>query len=109
MSLQLRTKHLEQALRELSLMKAAGPQNPSNYRASLRLVASGVLEELLEHVDSECHDSSSQVCEKVADWLWLRILGWCQTHHVSDTQQDELLRLMESVRAGVPIEAPSTT
>jgi hypothetical protein len=39
----------------------------------------------------------------VADWLWLRILGWCQKHHIPEEQCEELFKLIEAVRLGLPL------
>lgn len=100
-----RTRLLETTLCELRRLKEMGPE--SSYRATLRISAPTILEELIAVEDSLEAIPSERVCELVADWLWLRILGWCQKNQVSEAQRDELLKLFESVRQGLPLNDTS--
>ncbi len=98
---QLRSRLLMQTLDELRRLKAAGPR--SSYRSALQVAAPGLLEGLLEHYEELESTSSEQICHLIADWLWLRMLGWCQTHRVPDSQREDLFTLVESVRVGLPL------
>ncbi|TEP46264.1 hypothetical protein [Pseudomonas aeruginosa] len=96
-----RSRLLDQTLEELRKLKEQGPT--SSYRAALQVAAPGLLEGLLEHYDELESTSSEQVCQLVADWLWLRILGWCQKHHIPEERCEELFKLIEAVRVGLPL------
>ncbi|WAJ37273.1 hypothetical protein OU800_22125 [Pseudomonas sp. GOM7] len=96
-----RTRLMDTTLGELRRLKEMGPE--SSYRAALKISAPTILEELIVFQDSLEATSSERICELVADWLWLRILGWCQKNQVSEAQQDELFKLFESVRQGLPL------
>ncbi|MFN3769427.1 MAG: hypothetical protein ACK4TD_13740 [Ectopseudomonas guguanensis] len=96
-----RSRLLDQTLAELRRLKEQGPT--TSYRAALQVAAPGLLEELLEHQDKMEIAPNEQVCQAVADWLWLRLLGWFQTNNVPEKQREELFRLVESVHAGLPL------
>ncbi len=96
-----RSRLMDQTLQELRRLKEQGPT--SSYRAALQVAAPGLLEELLEHQDKMETVPHELVCQAVADWLWLRLLGWCQSHGVSEAQREGLFKLIESVRAGLPL------
>ncbi|WGL64938.1 hypothetical protein QDX81_08630 [Pseudomonas sp. CW003PS] len=97
-----RSRLLDQTLEELRKLKEQGPT--SSYRAALQVAAPGLLEELLEHQHQLETAPNEQVCHAVADWLWIRILGWCQKNNVPDSHREALFRLVDSIRAGVPIK-----
>ncbi|OLU25671.1 hypothetical protein BVH03_17835 [Pseudomonas sp. PA15(2017)] len=94
---------LSRTFDELRLLRNSGP--PSAYRAALHIAAPGILEALLERHDKLDAAPSEQLCELVADWLWLRILGWCQRNNVPDSQREDLFKLVEAIRTAVPLEA----
>jgi len=96
-----RSRLMDQTLQELRKLKEQGPT--TSYRAALQVAAPGLLEELLEHQDRIEVSPSEQACQKIADWLWIRFLGWCQSNNVSENQQEELFKLVESIRAGLPL------
>lgn len=102
-----RSRLLYKTLEELRKLKDQGPT--TSYRAALQVAAPGLLEELLEHHDSLELDPSEQMSQVIADWLWIRILGWCQRHNVPEMQREELFRLVESVHSGLPLTAPPST
>jgi len=102
-----RTRLMDQTLQELRRLKENVPA--ASYHAALQIAAPGLLERLLEHYDELESTSSEQVCQLVADWLWLRILGWCQKHQIPEEQCEDLFKLIEAVRNGLPLPVEALT
>ncbi|MGF0335792.1 hypothetical protein [Ectopseudomonas toyotomiensis] len=96
-----RSRLMDQTLRELRKLKEQGPR--TSYWAALQVAAPGLLEELLEHQNALELAPCEQISHVVADWLWIRIVGWCQRHNVPELQREELFKLIESVKAGLPL------
>lgn len=91
---------LGQALSELRQLKAHAPR--CTYRSALVLAAPGLVEALIERQEELESTTAEQACEAIANWISLRILGWCQRHNISDPERDELLSLIASAKSGLP-------
>lgn len=102
----LRSSFLSQTIDELRDLKSNG--HHSAYRSALAISAPGLVEALIERVEELESTSTEQLCEAIAAWLGIRMLGWCQQHQIPELQRETLFKLVEAVRTGSGIPIPCT-
>lgn len=101
----LRSQFLTQTLHELRQLKQSGPDKV--YRSALAVAAPGLVDALMERNVELEEVSPEKTCELVADWMWLRLLGWSQQLQLADEHRDSLFAMVESVKTGAPLSGRS--